>query len=119
MIPRIPVDSAEAREMREDAAETDGVQPTLSPPIPAGQTPRTPEHDPRCRRGWLGEDDIGRPIPCLTCRPHLEHVHCHSCSAPWSACGAQRAARRGPCCPDCNHNPTQRHPHTDSNGDAA
>lgn len=30
-----------------------------------------PEHDPRCRRGWLGEDDQGRVIPCLTCRPHL------------------------------------------------
>lgn len=28
-------------------------------------------HDPRCRRGWLGYDDAGRIIPCLTCRPHL------------------------------------------------
>ncbi|WP_175428051.1 hypothetical protein [Rhodococcus pyridinivorans] len=28
-------------------------------------------HDPRCRRGWLGEDPDGHPIPCLTCRPHL------------------------------------------------
>lgn len=27
------------------------------------------DHD--CRRGWLGEDDEGRPIPCLVCRPHL------------------------------------------------
>lgn len=25
----------------------------------------------RCRRGWVGEDDQGRPIPCITCRPHL------------------------------------------------
>lgn len=32
------------------------------------------EPDPihRCDGGWLGEDDQGRPIPCLTCRPHLE-----------------------------------------------
>ena len=28
-------------------------------------------HDPRCRRGWLGDDDDNRPVPCLTCRPHL------------------------------------------------
>lgn len=31
-------------------------------------------HDPRCRRGWLGEDLDGRPIPCLRCRPHLIRV---------------------------------------------
>ncbi|MCZ4077282.1 hypothetical protein O1W68_04945 [Rhodococcus sp. H36-A4] len=28
-------------------------------------------HDPRCRKGWLGYDLDGRPIPCLQCRPHL------------------------------------------------
>jgi hypothetical protein len=28
-------------------------------------------HDPRCRRGWLGEDIDGRPVPCIICRPHL------------------------------------------------
>lgn len=27
--------------------------------------------DPRCRRGWLGNDEEGRPIPCLSCKPHL------------------------------------------------
>ena len=27
--------------------------------------------DPRCRRGWVGHDDEGRPIPCLDCKPHL------------------------------------------------
>ncbi|WP_228002170.1 hypothetical protein [Nocardia australiensis] len=27
--------------------------------------------DPRCRRGFLGEDTEGRPIPCLACKPHL------------------------------------------------
>ncbi|QIX27463.1 hypothetical protein ncot_13240 [Nocardioides sp. JQ2195] len=25
-----------------------------------------------CDNGWLGEDYAGRPIPCLTCRPHLQ-----------------------------------------------
>lgn len=30
-----------------------------------------PEHDPRCRDGWLGTDHDGRPEPCLRCRPHL------------------------------------------------
>lgn len=28
-----------------------------------------PWHDPRCRRGWLGEDDDARPIPCPVCKP--------------------------------------------------
>lgn len=28
-------------------------------------------HDPRCVRGWIGEDDEGRPRPCYHCRPHL------------------------------------------------
>lgn len=28
-------------------------------------------HDPRCENGWLGEDDAGRVVPCLQCRPHL------------------------------------------------
>ncbi|MBM4640467.1 hypothetical protein GS448_15850 [Rhodococcus hoagii] len=28
-------------------------------------------HDPRCHKGWLGEDPDGRLIPCLRCRPHL------------------------------------------------
>lgn len=30
------------------------------------------EHD--CEDGWLGRDSEGRPIPCLTCRPHLRLV---------------------------------------------
>jgi hypothetical protein len=24
-----------------------------------------------CRAGWTGEDEHGRPIPCLICKPHL------------------------------------------------
>lgn len=35
------------------------------------------DHDPRCRDGWLGEDDDGRLIPCLTCRPHLVAKRAH------------------------------------------
>ncbi len=31
--------------------------------------------DPRCGngrpKGWVGEDDEGRPIPCLQCKDHL------------------------------------------------
>lgn len=34
----------------------------------------TKAHDIRCHNGWLGEDDQGRPIPCLTCRPHLRRT---------------------------------------------
>lgn len=34
-------------------------------------SPQPSDHDARCRDGWLGEDTAGRPIPCLTCRPHL------------------------------------------------
>lgn len=25
----------------------------------------------RCQGGWLGTDHLGRPIPCLSCKPHL------------------------------------------------
>jgi hypothetical protein len=51
---RIPVDSAEAAELRE---RPDDDQPVL--------------HASRCSGGWLGEDTEGRPIPCLQCRTHL------------------------------------------------
>lgn len=30
--------------------------------------------DHHCSAGWLGEDDDGRPIPCLICRPHLTNM---------------------------------------------
>lgn len=63
---RYPVDSTEARELREQAAEDDATAHTAPP---------EPEHDPRCRAGWLGEDAHDRPIPCLTCRPHLAPRH--------------------------------------------
>lgn len=104
--PRIPVDSADARELREAHAEADAVQPPLESAVPADQHRRT-AHDPRCRRGWLGEDPGGRPIPCLLCRPWLAHVDCWTCSTTWQACHHQRHAHHGHCCPNCNHKPTK------------
>ncbi len=35
-----------------------------------GQKPPKPRCG-KCEDGWLGEDDEGRLIPCLTCRPHM------------------------------------------------
>lgn len=29
------------------------------------------DHDPATCPKWLGEDDEGRPIPCLRCKTHL------------------------------------------------
>jgi hypothetical protein len=40
-------------------------------PIELAPAAPRPPHDPRCRRGWLGEDLDGRMIPCLQCKPHL------------------------------------------------
>lgn len=97
----IPIDSTDAREQREaerDQAEHDAAQ--------AGH------HAAACRRGWLGEDSEGRPIPCTRCRPHLAHVACPTCSTPYAACQSQLTQRRGPCCPLCRHLPS-------SGGDAA
>lgn len=37
------------------------------------QPPRC--RNPNCIRGWLGEDDEGRRIPCLDCKPHLARRH--------------------------------------------
>lgn len=56
---RYPVDSAEARELREQDAENH---------TPTG-------HDPRGRDGWLGDDAHDRLIPCRECRPHLAPWH--------------------------------------------
>jgi hypothetical protein len=55
-----PVSSEDTRELRELEAEE-------SAALDAEQH----AHRTRCAAGWLGEDDRGRPVPCLTCRPHL------------------------------------------------
>lgn len=40
------------------------------PPYPYTEVPAGVS-DHGCWRGWSGEDDQARPIPCPTCRPHL------------------------------------------------
>lgn len=89
---RIPIDSTEAREQRE-AEQLD---------LEAADQERR-RHDRDCRGGWLGEDDQGRPRPCLRCRPWLAVRACPTCSTTYAACVLQRDQRRGRCCPDCNH----------------
>lgn len=91
---RIPVDSAEAAELREAEAERAHAEDL-----------ERRRHDEECRDGWRGEDDEGRPRPCLVCRPWLAHRACPTCSAAYSACVVQRLGKRGPCCPHCNHDP--------------
>lgn len=103
MIPRIPTDSAEARELREaEEAQGPDVQPTLSSSVFAGQPRRTP-HDARCRGGWLGEDEHDRPIPCPTCRPHLAPHHCDRCGANRPTCQSLRILGGRDCCQRCTH----------------
>lgn len=88
----IPTDSADAREQRElEQARTEA------------EAAEAVRHDLECRGGWRGEDETGRPRPCLRCRPHLAHVACRTCSAPWQSCQSLRSIRRGPCCPECDH----------------
>jgi hypothetical protein len=88
-----PIDSTEARE----ELERDRDQ--------AAAAARSDlEHMARCRDGWLGEDNDGRPVPCLHCRPHLaQPARCSTCQAPAGACAAQVHARRGHCCDLCEH----------------
>lgn len=83
---RIPVDSADARELRELEAEREA---------------QAARHE--CVDGWTGEDDAGRPVPCPHCRPHLLEVACRLCQASDAACRRQRARGRGACCENCNH----------------
>lgn len=59
-----PVSSEDVAEQREREAEAQAQAHAEA--VAAGQV-----HDARCHRGWLGEDDEGRPIPCYACRPHL------------------------------------------------
>lgn len=91
MTSRIPVDSAEAAELREAAAER------------ARQELELVAHDARCAGGWLGEDLDGRLVPCLTCRPHLVNRACLTCGSRGRACTQQRTVDGSRCCEDCDH----------------
>lgn len=100
---RIPVDSSEAAELRERQAidESDRVRELREREAVELRDRR--DHAERCRGGWLGEDAHDRPIPCPVCRPHLAHVPCRLCSAPWQSCQSLVMIRRGPCCVECDH----------------
>lgn len=100
----IPTDSAEARELREAEAEESSYAAEQAAAAAAAELQSRRDHAERCRRGWLGEDSEGRPIPCPVCRPWLLEVPCHTCSTSPAAC-RQAAARRGRCCPNCDHRP--------------
>lgn len=96
---RIPVDSTDARELRE--LEEEQARETAAASEAAEAARR--EHDQRCRRGWLGEDEQGRPRPCPTCRPHLLEQPCWTCGIPPTVCAAALDRGRGRCCVDCDH----------------
>lgn len=99
-----PVDSTDARELRELG------QLLQERPEQPGSAARPPLqiHDDRCRSGWLGEDDAGRPVPCLTCRPHLASVPCRSCQTVPLVCSAHAGITATPCCERCDHQPTPK-----------
>src|SRR5262245_7505738 len=88
----IPIDSADAREQRE--LEQARVEVEAAEDL---------EHANRCRNGWIGEDDAGRPRPCPRCKPALMHVACRTCGTRYEACSTQQSRRRGACCSDCEH----------------
>lgn len=102
-LPRIPVDSAEAAELRE--AEDAQREHATVPPARASAP-----HDSRCRRGWLGEDPEGRPIPCPHCRPHLRDRAYLVCDLRESACSSRRERLGIRCCEHCEHASTSRGP---------
>lgn len=101
---RIPVDSAEAAEIREAEEANPPAPPVPRPsPDPAAQPP-DPPHDSSCVGGWLGEDDQGRPRPCLVCRPHLAHPGpCRNCGVATATCSASIEAGCGRCCDSHDH----------------
>lgn len=92
MTDRIPVDSTEAREFAEQRLA-----------LEHERSLRQRDHDRNCTRGWLGEDDQGRPIACLVCRPWLNAAGCRTCGITAVLCQRQVDRGRGACCTDCQH----------------
>lgn len=89
-----PVDSSEAREQREaEEAAAESERASVD------------EHTATCVGGWRGEDDQGRPVPCLTCRPWLALVACWTCQTRAEVCDSRQLLGRGRCCRDCDHKP--------------
>lgn len=87
---RIPVDSAEAAELREIEAEQESLEV---------------EHRRDCRNGWLGEDADDRPVPCPWCKPNLYDALCSTCSRRLSSCTALQHLQHRSCCDACMHRP--------------
>ena len=92
MLTRIPVDSADAREIREAEHEAKAALEHLDQ-----------VHAVLCQRGWLGYDPQGRPIPCPRCRPHLYARPCSTCSKRDSLCSVTRRRTGRGCCDHCTH----------------
>lgn len=84
-------DSTDAREQREAEAAQEELERFEQ------------QHRPARCGGWLGEDEEGRPVPCLRCRPHLALTPCRTCSTGAAACTQDRARHGGPCCDHCDH----------------
>ncbi|AHH20773.1 hypothetical protein NONO_c59970 [Nocardia nova SH22a] len=67
----------------------------MSPDRYGEPDPETRCRDPKCHRGWLGHDTEGRPIPCLTCKPHLNRTAAtNDCADRPPSPRAQRAIDR-------------------------
>jgi hypothetical protein len=84
----IPVDSADALELRE---------------IEAVQVELAQRHREACMDGILGEDAAGHQVPCPQCRPHLYAGACRTCLWPRAVCAARQVRPGRPCCDRCQH----------------
>lgn len=98
MMRTVPIDSSDARELREAEAEQEAA-------AAAAELQSRRDHAERCRGGWLGEDAAGRPRICPVCRPHLLRVDCRTCGASVTGCLRSTGVRRGRCCEFCDHEP--------------
>lgn len=102
---RVPVDSAEARELR----EIEAVEQLDARRERERRRDDEMRHETRCTDGWLGEDLEGRPVPCPVCKQHLLDRPCATCGRRSSGCVAQTALLRGPCCAHCHHDARSSH----------